>query len=263
MRAKDQAGNTDATPETRNWTVDRSAPQTTLASSGPSGRTNSTSAAFSYSSEAGASFECKLDRPGNPGSLAACPASGQSYSDLTTDGDYSFSVRATDQAGNTDATPETRNWTVDRSAPQTTLASSGPSGRTNSTSAAFSYSSEAGASFECKLDRPGNPGSLPPARPRQSYSDLTTDGDYSFSVRAKDEAGNTDATPETRSWTVDRSEPQTTLAPSGPSGRTNSTSAAFSYSSEAGASFRVQARPPGQPRQPRPPARPPARATAT
>ena len=91
MRANDQAGNTDASPETRELDGrPLAAPQTTLASSGPSGRTNSTSAAFSYSSEAGAAFSASSTARATPAPGRSCPASGQSYSDLTTDGDYTL-----------------------------------------------------------------------------------------------------------------------------------------------------------------------------
>lgn len=54
--------------------------------------------------------------------------------------------------------------------------------------------------------------------------------------RAKDAASNTDATPASRSWTVDDQEPVSEIT-SGPSGPSNSSTATFAFSSESGASF--------------------------
>ena len=57
-------------------------------------------------SDAGATFECKLDAS----SFATC-SSPKGYSGLTT-GAHTFSVRASDAAGNADATPATQTWTI-------------------------------------------------------------------------------------------------------------------------------------------------------
>ncbi len=206
VRATDAAGNTDATPATRTWTVesapaDTTPPETTI-TSGPSGETSETSASFSFdSSESGSSFACKLDE----GSYGSC-TSPKAYSGLSL-GSHTFSVRATDAAGNTDATPATRTWTVesgpaDTTPPETTI-SSGPSGETSETSASFSFdSSESGSSFACKLDE----GSYGSCTSPKAYSGLSL-GSHTFSVRATDAAGNTDATPATRTWTVTTTTP--------------------------------------------------------
>jgi hypothetical protein len=82
-------------------------PPDTQITSGPSGTTSSTSASFAFSSEQGASFECKLDTA----TWAACTAP-RSYSSLA-EATHTFSVRAKDGAGNVDATPATRAWTID------------------------------------------------------------------------------------------------------------------------------------------------------
>jgi hypothetical protein len=82
-------------------------PPDTLIDGGPSGTVTSTSAEFRFSAtEPGATFTCSLDG----GSWSAC-ASPTSYSGLAA-GDHSFSVRATDAAGNVDATPAVRTWTI-------------------------------------------------------------------------------------------------------------------------------------------------------
>ena len=178
---------------------DTTAPDTTIGS-GPSGTVASGSASFSFSStETGSTFECRLDSAG----WTAC-SSPQSYSGLA-NATHSFAVRARDQAGNTDATPATRDWTVnvppppppDTTAPDTTIGS-GPSGTVASGSASFSFSStETGSTFECRLDSAGWTACSSP----QSYSGLAN-ATHSFAVRARDQAGNTDATPATRDWTV-------------------------------------------------------------
>lgn len=90
---------------------DTTAPDTTI-TSGPSGLTRSTSAAFGFSSsEAGSTFECRLDSV----AFSAC-ASPKSYTDLK-NGRHVFRVRAIDAAGNVDSTPAVRAWTVDATKP--------------------------------------------------------------------------------------------------------------------------------------------------
>src|SRR6185295_18498953 len=226
VRAIDQANNVDQTPASRSFTVDTVTPGTTI-DSGPTGPTGSTSASFAFSSnEPGSSFECKLDA----GSFASC-SSPQNYSSLS-QGAHTFTVRAIDAAGNVDPSPATRSWTVDTLAPNTTI-DSGPSGPTASTSASFAFSSdEPGSTFECKLDA----GSFASCSSPQNYSSLSQ-GAHTFTVRAIDAAGNQDASPATRSWTVDTVAPNTTID-SGPSGPTASSTPTFGFSSdENGSTF--------------------------
>ena len=225
-RATDPAGNTDATPATHTWTVDLTAADTTITSAPPAA-TNSTSASFSFTStEAGSSFECKLDGA----AFAAC-TSPRSYSSLA-DGSHTVQVRATDPAGNTDATPASHTWTVDTAPPNTTI-TSGPANPTNSTSASFSFTStEAGSSFECNLDGVGFAACTSP----RSYTGLAA-GSHTFQVRATDPVGNTDATPASSTWTVDLTAPESTIT-SAPSNPSNVTGPSFSFSSsEAGSTF--------------------------
>ncbi len=226
VRAKHGATDVDATPATRTWTVDATAPDTSI-SGGPTGTVNSAAASFAFSAtEAGASFECKLDG----GAYEAC-TSPRAYSGLS-NGSHTFSVRAKDAPGNVDATPATRTWTVDTSAPDTSIAS-GPSGTVKSASASFGFSAtQAGSSFECKLDA----GAWGACTSPKSYASLA-DGLHTFSVRAKDAAGNIDATPATRTWTVDRVAPNTSIT-SGPSGTVSSSTATFAFTAtEPGSSF--------------------------
>lgn len=116
--APDPAGNVgrdtqDLTVQTT--TPDTTAPETTI-DSGPSGSISSDSATFAFgSSEQGLTFHCELDG----GGFAAC-TSPQSYSGLS-EGERTFSVRATDAAGNTAASPATRTFTVDTAEPELVL----------------------------------------------------------------------------------------------------------------------------------------------
>ena len=79
------------------FTIDNTPPNTTIAS-GPTGTVSSTSASFSFSStESGSTFACSLD-----GSAFSACSSPAAYSGLTS-ATHNFQVRATDNAGNTDA----------------------------------------------------------------------------------------------------------------------------------------------------------------
>jgi len=113
-------------------------------------------------------------------------------------------------------------------APDTTI-TSGPSGTISSGSASFSFSSsEPSSTFECRLDGNSFGGCLSP----KSYSGLT-DGPHTFEVRAKDVAGNVDASPATWSFTVQAA--STSKAVTRPVGS--------ALLSDAEAAARVQAKP--------------------
>jgi large repetitive protein len=191
VRAVDGAGNVDPTPAAYTWTVDTVAPQTTI-SEGPPATTASASARFEFAaSEPGSSFECSLD-----GAAFSTCSSPHAYTGLAA-GQHELRVQATDAAGNADATPASRTWTVDTAAPQTTI-TEGPPSTTTSTSARFAFAaSEPGSSFECSLDGAAFSACTSP----REYTGLAVGG-HQFSVRAKDPVGNVDASPAGQGWTI-------------------------------------------------------------
>jgi hypothetical protein len=190
-------GKDKSAPATYDWTIDTTAPTTSI-SSGPPSLSNSRSAEFAFSSdESGASFECALD-----GAAFASCTPPQHYSGLA-DGTHMFGVRATDLAGNTGA-PATYPWTIDAPAPTTTI-DSGPLVVSNSPSATFAFSStESGATFQCALDGAAFASCASP----QAYSGLA-DGTHAFQVEASDATGKTGA-PASYSWTIATVVPDTT-----------------------------------------------------
>ena len=101
---------------------------------------------------------------------------------------------ATTPAG---AAPKAKNPRAgDTSAPQTTITAGPPAG-TTSTSASFSFTASEAGSFECALDAAAFAGCTSP----KSYATLTV-GSHTFRVRARDNAGNVDATPAEATWQV-------------------------------------------------------------
>jgi myo-inositol-hexaphosphate 3-phosphohydrolase len=168
-------------------------PDTTITSK-PDNPTNSTSASFSLTSTStSATFACALDS-----SVFTSCTSPTSYTGLT-EGTHTFQVRASDTNG-TDSTPASHTWKVDTTPPQTTITSDPPA--STSTSPSFTFSStETGSTFQCKLDDASYASCTSP----KSYTGLAT-GQHTFSVKAKDPAGNTDPTPDTQSWTISSSE---------------------------------------------------------
>lgn len=87
-------------------------PVDTVIDSGPSGVVDADTASFAFSSPSvGATFECSLDAA--PYAPCTSPAA---YAGLA-DGPHAFAVRAVTSTGEVDATPATRDWTVDVLAP--------------------------------------------------------------------------------------------------------------------------------------------------
>jgi hypothetical protein len=211
VRAKN-AGGTDPTPATHNWTVDTVAPTVTVLT-GPNNPSLGNSASFTYSpNETVSNFECSLVPSGETDSFSSCPSSGKSYPDAQhaapfADGEWTFKVRATDLAGN-ESTPGveplgTYTWTVDNSlvdeTPPVTTILSKPSDPSESPTAFFTYqSNEAGSTFECALD-----GAAFASCPASgiAYTGLVN-GPHSFQVRARDMSGNADPMPAGYSWQV-------------------------------------------------------------
>ena len=169
-----------------------------------------TSPTFAFNSpDAGVTFECQLDTA----DYEPC-TSPKTYSGVP-DGLHTFRVRAIDGSGNEDATPAEHTWTIDTTPPDTTIISGpAPGSFSSSTSAAFTFTSEPQARFECSLD--GAPFTDCADPQPQTYSGLP-EGTHTFRVRAIDLADNVDPTPATRSWTVDTTAPiPSVTGPTGP-----------------------------------------------
>jgi Right handed beta helix region/Bacterial Ig domain len=118
----------------------------------------------------------------------------------------------------------------DTTAPDTTI-TSGPSGPTNDVTPAFAFAStESDSTFECRVDAGSWGACSSPWTPP-----TLADGNHTVGVRATDAADNTDASPASRSFTVDTKAPQTAIS-SAPNGTSDSASATIAFTvDEAGA----------------------------
>ena len=179
--------------------ADTTAPLTALTGT-PSALTNATTGAFVFSANETSTFESRLD-----GAAFATATSPQNLSNLG-EGSHTFEVRARDTAGNTDATPASFTWVVDLTPPNTTITAA-PSTTGLVIAATFTVTSnETGGTFEASVD--GGPFaavSIP-----YTVGGLA-DGAHSIQFRARDGAGNVDATPESASWTLDATPAQVGL----------------------------------------------------
>ncbi len=179
--------------------IDTTAPDTTITGQ-PIALDKNNTPTFTFSGNDGtgsgvASFMCKLDG----GAYSACTS--PFLSSALPDGAHTFSVYAIDAAGNADATPASYSWTVDATAPNTTITGhpANPDGNRTPT---FTFSGDDGtgsgiASFMCKMDG----GSY--AACTSGYTSPTlSEGSHTFYVYAIDTAGNADLSPASYTWTI-------------------------------------------------------------
>jgi hypothetical protein len=110
------------------------------------------------------------------------------------DGRHAFIVRAWDAVGNVSA-QVAHSWTIDTTAPETTLVSAPKSG--TASSATFAFSASEGGKFACRLDG----GAFALCGSPKTYTGLSR-ATHHFEVRAIDAAGNADATPSLHAWTI-------------------------------------------------------------
>ncbi len=204
VRAVDSSSNFDATPATYTWIVDTKAPAAPVVLvPEEDALLNKNRPTISGTAEAEAIVKVF---EGNTQIGTATAGSNGSWSFVPgtalTDGTHKISAKATDAAGNTGASSADRSFSIDTKAPETTIAS-GPPATTNNTTAEFNFNSnETGVTYEASLDgaafvKVSNP---------ITYTDLE-DGAHTLKVRAKDAAGNTDATPDSHAWTIDTTPP--------------------------------------------------------
>jgi large repetitive protein len=186
VRVTDAAGN--AAEASHTWTIETGPPTAALTSAPPSS-SNSSAATFVFSANEPSSFECTLDDRG----FEQC-SSPVTYHGLG-DGQHAFRVRARDAVGNF-SPAVSHTWTIDTTAPETTL-SSKPKSVTTATAATFAFAANETGTFECRLD--GAPFALC-ASPKR-YARLGR-RNHRFEVRAIDAVGNADATPALHGWRI-------------------------------------------------------------
>ncbi|QIG45148.1 hypothetical protein G5V58_22410 [Nocardioides anomalus] len=87
---------------------------------------------------------------------------------------------------------------VDTTPPDTTIAS-GPARKTTKNKASFTFTSEPGATFTCRLDTKAPVACTSPFKVKRLKK-----GKHTVTVTARDAAGNADPTPATWTWKVKR-----------------------------------------------------------
>lgn len=212
-RAVDTSANS-RTSAAHTVTVDNTAPDTTI-TSGPTGTVTGTSATFGFtSSETGSTFECKLDT----GDWQNC-SSPKEYTGLAA-GEHTFQARATDAAGNTDATAASRTWTITAgdttapAAPTVNLATTSDTGAsdtddvTSDDTPTFNGSAEANSTVKVYKGTTLLGTTTATSTGTWSFTAAAlTDGTYSITATATDAAGNTSAATAVLSLVIDTAAP--------------------------------------------------------
>ena len=206
VRARDRSGNVDPTPASYTWVVDTTPPPPPVVTApANASSTNNLKPTVSGTAEANSTVTVYID--GSSRGTASADSSGAWSFPLTSalsEGTHTVRARATDAAGNTSVDSNTNSFKVDTMAP-TTLITGKPSTLTNSASATFTFSANDGsgsgvASVQCSLDNAAFTGCA--SSTSQGYSNLT-DGSHTFTVKATDNAGNTDDPGASYTSTVD------------------------------------------------------------
>ena len=164
--------------------------------SGPSGPTNQTTAAFTFTGAVGAeTYQCRRDG----GAWAAC-TSPTSYDGLA-EGAYQFEVRIVSSAG-TPGPAAARSWVVDLTAPPAPPVYGTPASPTSSNAANLTFTlSEPTSTAQCMTDGVNWTACTSPL----ALTGLQ-DGTVTVKVREVDAAGNV-SPPTTVQWNVDTTPP--------------------------------------------------------
>jgi Bacterial Ig domain len=199
----DQANSTGVTV-----TIDNTAPALTVTGPdnqtfGPGG-THTWTFTSSDATTGAPTVLCSLTPSGAAAAFAPCsPGAGSHSVSNLAEGAYTLRVKSTDGAGN--VTERTRSIAIDAT-PAETQIDSGPADGSSSTatSASFTFSSEAGATFQCRVYPSAlTPSAFGPCSGAGTHTASGFDpGSYAFEVVATDQFGNADGTPAKRTFTV-------------------------------------------------------------
>jgi hypothetical protein len=226
VRAVDASGNKDATPATHTWKIDTARPSVAInQAASQSDPTNATQILFTavFSEPVSGFTGADVTISGTAGATTATVTGGPvtytvKVSGMTGAGSVVVTIganKATDAAGNDNtASTSTDNrvtYRPDGEAPNTVI-NSHPDKATTSKKAVFTFSGTDNVTpanaltFECQLDGGGFSSCASP----KTYNNLSI-GIHTFKVRAKDAAGNVDATPATFTWEITTSAAITTV----------------------------------------------------
>ncbi len=140
------------------------------------------------------------------------------------DGSHTYEAKAIDAAGNEQMTTVSYAWTIDATAPESTITNQ-PASLSASSSASFEFScNDSPCTYEYRLDD----GSWTSATSPLSLSSIA-DGSHTFEVRASDTLGNQESPASTYSWTIDTTDPDTTITVQ-PNDPDNNQTPSFSFS---------------------------------
>ena len=240
VRSRDALLNT-STAATATYQLDTTAPAAPVIDTSPPATGTGRSPQWAFTGEPSATFECRVDRGATEVyAWGGCGSPATVDLTLKPDGAYTWSVRQTDAAGNQGPTT-TGSYTLDTTGPATSIAAA-PASPGSGRSPEWTFSSETGATDECKVDR-----GVTPVDPWDDCSnpatvDLTGEpnGTYTLSVRATDTLGNTGTT-TTSDYTLDASLPATpTIDVAAPSPRPGKLPQWQFSSSEGGVTFRCR-----------------------
>jgi hypothetical protein len=207
VRQVDDAGN-PGTAENFSWFIDRTDPDTSIDSPKPPNPDNDATPTFNFSgtdnhtSPANLSFECQVDNGGwndcdSPKTLGSL-----------IDGEHTFEVRATDQAGNIDPTPASHTWKIDTGTPAAPAITS-PADNSYSSTGTYSVdgTAEAGSTVEL-FDGATSKGTTTATGGNWSFSLIgVADGSHTYTAKATDAAHNTSGASNSRTVIVDKAKP--------------------------------------------------------
>ena len=203
--AADFLGNLSV-PETMTFELDRTATAPNIASR-PADQTNSPLVDWTFSGEAGSTFACILNGPSGLVDASSCDTGSYDF-DLSAlaDGDYTFSVTHTDQAGNTSVAASDA-FSLDRSAPAAPV-SSLPTSPSRSLTPSWAFNGEAGATFHCSLSKGTTViASFAACTSPTSFTLANGNGKYTFQVFQTDASGNAGPA-ATATYHLDRGAPR-------------------------------------------------------
>jgi large repetitive protein len=237
-RATDRSGNAGPLSAAKTINVDTT-PSSAPSIDGTPGQTGTgTSPAWTFSGAAGETFVCTLEAPGGTRTGDADCASPKTFS-LTNgaDGDYAFTVKQIDDAGN-ESQVSTHVYALDRQAPGAPSIDIRPPARTSDGSPEWSFTGESRASFRCVLVMPEGPNRTDDDCSSPKSIDLSSspDGDYEFRLFQKDAAGN-ESSSSTDTFTLDRTGPNAPNITAFPASQSNDDTPRWEFSGENGGSF--------------------------